>query len=103
MENNSHFDAALREDVAVIYKHSTRCNLSHDAYRQVREFVAAHADTPVFIVDVLQHRAVSNHVAEQLSIRHQSPQVIVLRRGKPSWDGSHFDVTAEAIAAHLDN
>ena len=92
---------ALSQDVAVLYKHSTRCGGSVAAFHELERFVQAHPDTPVYIVDVIAHRPVSNRIAEQLGVYHQSPQAIVVRQGEPVWSGSHYRVTEDAVAAHI--
>jgi bacillithiol system protein YtxJ len=34
-------------------------------------------------------------------VRHESPQAILLRDGKPVWKASHFRITAGALAQAL--
>jgi len=94
-------DDALSQDVAILYKHSTRCGGSRVAFDELERFVKAHPDTPVYIVDVIRDRPVSNRIADQLGVYHQSPQAIVLHRGEPVWSGSHYRVTEDAVAAHI--
>jgi bacillithiol system protein YtxJ len=95
-------DRVLAEDVAVIYKHSTQCGLSARTLQQMLSFVADHPDVPVYKVNVVEDRPVSDAVARRLAIPHESPQAIVLRRGAPVWNGSHLDVTAEKLSAALE-
>jgi len=40
---------------------------------------------------------VSDHAAERLGIRHETPRAILLRGGRPIWNASHFPITAEAL------
>jgi hypothetical protein len=35
-------------------------------------------------------------------VRHESPQVIVLRAGRAAWSASHFRITADAVRGALD-
>jgi bacillithiol system protein YtxJ len=56
---------------------------------------------PVFLVDVLSQRPLSQGVAAHLKIQHESPQAIMLRRGVPVWHASHYDVTADALAKEV--
>lgn len=90
-------EGALREPLALLYKHSPLCGLSTSAARQVREFAAAHADVPVYIVDVIRDRAVSREVERRLEIRHESPQALVLQRGQVAWHASHMGITLDAL------
>jgi bacillithiol system protein YtxJ len=90
----------LEQDLAVLYKHSTRCWASPVAMREVEQFATRHPDVPVYVVDVLFDRILSQRIALDTTVRHESPQVIVLRGGRPVWDASHRDISAESLAQH---
>lgn len=92
-------DTVLAEPVAVLYKHSPLCGLSDIAAREVRSFMVANPDIPVYIVDVIRHRPASQEVERRLAVRHESPQALVLREGAVAWHGSHRDVTRSALDA----
>ncbi|MDH3498027.1 MAG: bacillithiol system redox-active protein YtxJ [Gemmatimonadota bacterium] len=95
-------EAALREPVAVLYKHSPRCGASTAAEREVRWFAEGHAEIPVYQVDVVAERALSRLIAARLTLRHASPQVILLREGRVVWSGTHWDVAADALERELE-
>lgn len=84
--------------VTVLYKHSPTCGLSDIALAEVREFLEAHPDVPVHLVDVLSQRSVSNAVESTLGIRHESPQAFVFRGAVVHWHGSHRRITRGALA-----
>lgn len=92
----------LSADRAVVYKHSPICGLSARAVGEVQQFASANPGIPVYLVDVIGQRGLSDRLARQLGVGHESPQVILLRDGRPCWSGSHFEVTAEQIAVHLE-
>jgi bacillithiol system protein YtxJ len=58
----------------------------------------------VNILEVQSAREVSSELANRTGIRHETPQVIVLRDGKAVWNASHFDVKAadvmKAVESH---
>lgn len=56
---------------------------------------------PVSLVDVARQRDLARRIAEQTGIRHESPQVLVLRDGVAVWSASHRAITAAAVAAAL--
>jgi bacillithiol system protein YtxJ len=95
-------DEAVAAEVAVIYKHSPRCGSSLVAEAEVKRFADRHPEVPVYRVDVLGHRALSRSLAQRLHVRHESPQVILLRNGAVAWVGSHGHVDADALATHLE-
>jgi len=90
------FDA-LGDGPAVIYKHSNRCGTCFRALREVRKFAERHPNVPVFMIDVVRDRQVSNHVSQHFSVIHQSPQALVIQDGRSVWDGSHLNVTAGGL------
>jgi bacillithiol system protein YtxJ len=96
--------ARMREDeVAVVFKHSPSCAISWAAEAQVKKFVANHPSVPVYTILVRQDRELSRQIAELTGIRHESPQVIVLRRGVVVADASHQDVTADFLACAINH
>ncbi len=90
-------DALFQEGEVILFKHNTTCPISANAHREMESFTSGGAGMPVHLIDILAHRDVSDHVAERTGITHESPQVIVLRDGKPAWNASLFDITAAAL------
>jgi bacillithiol system protein YtxJ len=102
---NSHFKkiattAALEElmsrsnqEPVVVFKHSTTCSISSGAYRQMEDFPG-----DVALIEVQTARDVSRELGTRTGIEHESPQVIVLRNGKPVWHASHWKITSDAVA-----
>ncbi len=76
-----------------VYKHSTACPVSAGAAQVVR----AHPfDRPVYWVNVIEQRSLSNWIAAAYGVRHQSPQLLKISGGRIESHWSHF-----AIAANL--
>jgi bacillithiol system protein YtxJ len=96
------FDALLDVPLALVYKHSSRCPISAMAYEEVEALEGMRPDVPVYLVDVIDGRALSRHVAARTGVFHHSPQAILLVAGRPAWSGSHFEVRAELLARKLD-
>lgn len=90
------FERSQKEPV-VLFKHSTQCSRSADAYEELQAFMSDHPETTCGMVLVIEDRELSESMEEQLGIRHESPQAIVISRGNPIWHASHFEVTAKAL------
>lgn len=100
-ELNAVLEQSAREPV-FIFKHSTRCAISSGAAHRVDEFIESTDDLPAFyMLKVVENRPASNELAERLGVRHQSPQLILIRDGKAAWDASHHHITPEAIQKAL--
>ncbi len=84
-----------------VFKHSTRCSISSMAKSRLeREWQGNEPSFPIYYLDLIAHRDVSNAIAVDSGIEHQSPQLIVLKDGKPVYDGSHNMIQArQAIAS----
>jgi len=92
------FDKFLSEKKAgFIFKHSTRCGVSRAANQEVRKFLGKNPDVPVGLVLVVENRATSASIANQLKIDHASPQVILVRDGKATWEATHREISASAM------
>src|ERR1044072_1211531 len=89
------------QDLVVVFKHSTACPVSYAADREMRGFMARHPEVPVQTVLVREQRDLSRQIAEWTGVRHESPQVIVLRKGTVVADASHGDVTEDYLAELL--
>lgn len=82
----------------VIFKHSNACGISSAAYREMEKF-----EGQVNLLEVQSARDVSHELADLTGIRHETPQVIVLKDGKAVWNASHFDVKASAVSQALES
>lgn len=85
-----------REHPVVLFKHSTTCPISAAAYREVNAFFARQV-APVYLVRVIEDRPVAQSITAQFGIRHESPQVLVLRNQQVTWTASHRRVTVDAL------
>lgn len=84
----------------LVYKHSSACGVSAKAQREMSE-LADEEELPIYQVVVQNDRAVSDRIEEDLDIRHETPQAILLHEQRPVFDTSHFNVTAETIRSEL--
>ncbi|MCY0978431.1 bacillithiol system redox-active protein YtxJ [Chryseobacterium wangxinyae] len=88
------------EQRIAIFKHSTSCFISKTVLRNFeKEIEAAEGDKAKFYyLDLLAHRNLSNKIAEDFSIRHESPQLIVIENGKAINNASHQDITLNQVS-----
>ena len=88
-------DRELADD-CYVYKHSTACPISAAAAAVVRGYAF---DRPVYWINVIEQRPLSNWVAEAYGVRHQSPQLLKISAGRVAEHWSHFDITAANLSA----
>ena len=83
----------------VIFKHSTRCIISKMVLQQFEERIdSIPVNAELLFLDLLSHRDISNSIATQLNVHHESPQVIVIKNGKAIFHESHHSIDAASIA-----
>ena len=75
----------------IVFKHSNACSISARAYREMEKL------DEVNILEVQTAREISRELANLNGVRHETPQVIILRDGKAVWNASHFDVKADDV------
>jgi bacillithiol system protein YtxJ len=91
-----------RERPVLVFKHSRTCGISCEALDQLHEHVAeAPAGAAYKLITVQSHRRVSDELSTRLGIRHETPQAILLRDGRPVWNASHFRITAKELTRVL--
>lgn len=88
--------ATTNNNYVLVYKHSTQCPISAAAKKEVDAFLKEH-DVPYVAIRVIEERSLSNEVATQTGVTHQSPQVIILQENTPVYNTSHRDITKEHL------
>lgn len=79
----------------VIFKHSTRCATSRMAKNLFES--EWNIPYPVHLVNVVESRMVSNSISSAFMVQHESPQVLVIKKGKSIYDNSHSYINATEI------
>ncbi|RYG53429.1 MAG: bacillithiol system redox-active protein YtxJ [Chitinophagaceae bacterium] len=81
----------------VIYKHSTRCSISQVVKSRLEKQKPPEA-ADFYYLDLIAYRDVSNAIAQQFLVHHESPQVLVIRNGSCVYDDSHMAINMDDIA-----
>lgn len=97
-------DASIQKPVFV-FKHSTSCPISAAAHDRVTEYGRQNAeDAPdIFMVKVIENRPVSNQIADDLAVQHQSPQIILVKDKTAVWSATHHGVQGDRMQEALEN
>lgn len=80
-----------------IFKHSTRCSISSMVLSRL-ERSEAPDNIRFHYLDLLAHRTLSNQIAEDFSVYHESPQVLLIKNGECIYDESHHGITMDELA-----
>jgi bacillithiol system protein YtxJ len=80
----------------VIFKHSTRCSISNVAKNRLeRSFQPGEID--FHYLDLIKYRQISNKIAEEFNVFHESPQILVIKNGECVYDESHSGIDMQEI------
>ena len=96
-----HLDALLADthDVPLLlFKHSQSCGTSFEALDELLAHQAGGADNVRYaMVTVQQDRGLSQAIASRFNVRHETPQVLLVRGGHVVWTASHFGINGRAL------
>ena len=92
-----------RQRKIILFKHSTTCPISERAWQEIQDLIQDSSDEVlVVMIKVIESRPVCSQVAEDLGVKHQSPQVLLLNNKKVLWHASHQSVTQNKIKKALE-
>lgn len=87
-----------RSRPCLILKHSTSCPISSLAKNRLEmQWDIPVEDMEVYYLDLLRHRDVSNYIAAEFGVRHESPQVLLIKDGRSVYDASHLDIRVDEL------
>lgn len=85
-----------------IFKHSTSCFISKTVLRNFEKEMESLENTDdiaeLYFLDLLAYRPLSNKIAEDLGVRHESPQLLVVENGKVINNASHQNISINQLS-----
>lgn len=79
------------QEPVFIFKHSTRCGVSSMVFQRFKKQMRE-SNQPFYFLNILANRDLSDWIADELNIRHESPQLIVLKDEKVIAYDSHSNL-----------
>jgi len=84
----------------LIFKHSTACSVSSTAKNKLESgWDNLSVFDEIYYLDLLRYRDISNAIAAEFNIRHESPQVLIIKDGACVYNESHFSIRSQEIAS----
>ncbi|HVW95371.1 MAG TPA: bacillithiol system redox-active protein YtxJ [Mucilaginibacter sp.] len=85
---------------SLIFKHSTRCSISMMAKKRFElDWDLLPEDMTLYFLDLIKYRDLSNQVASDFFVHHESPQLLMIKDGECVLDVSHGEVSVvEALS-----
>lgn len=102
--NNMQQLAAIKElsktRPQVIFKHSTRCSISTMAKNRLERNEQPES-CDFYYLDLIKYRSLSNQVAEDFAVAHESPQVLLINNTECIYEESHSGIQMEEIIKQM--
>ncbi|QKY71037.1 bacillithiol system redox-active protein YtxJ [Lentibacillus sp. CBA3610] len=87
-----------KENPVLFFKHSTTCPISAEAFKQYQTYLeSAGDDLDAYMVKVIENRDISNQIAEETDVKHESPQIFLIHNKEVLWHTSHSKITKDSI------
>ena len=97
LKNTTDLEQALAnsfEGEILIFKHSTRCGISRMALKNFEFDIDSNAGFEnYYYLDLIAHRDLSNKIAEDLGVKHESPQLLYIKDGRVIKNQSHHQIS----------
>ncbi len=82
----------------VIFKHSTRCSISSMALNRLNR-TEKPGDILFYYLDLISYRNISNQIAQDFKVHHESPQILLIKNGECTYEESHNGIDMTEIVA----
>lgn len=101
IDRHADLEKIMQQEIVMLFKHSAACPVSWAAHAHVARFRVQNPAVPVYVIPVLKERAITRLISERTRVRHESPQVILLRRGAVVSVASHEAISARHLCGML--
>ncbi|WP_110114145.1 bacillithiol system redox-active protein YtxJ [Bacillus sp. CGMCC 1.16541] len=92
------FNQIMEEHKKFLFlKHSVTCPISSAAFEEFKSYVEQSNVLPAYYLHVQEARPLSNDIAEEFGVKHESPQVLLFHQGTVKWHESHWRITKSEL------
>lgn len=86
------------EKFVIIFKHSDRCSISRWVWRQFQADYNLTEETAIlYLVDVVSNRNISQKIAADFDVHHESPQLLIIHQNKCVYNASHENINFDDV------
>ena len=94
-------EASFEKPVGIL-KHSIRCGISSMIKWQLESnWDLGQEDLDFYYLDLINHRPISNRIAEKFDVIHQSPQLLLINEGTAVYSPSHHMISVNGLKKAL--
>jgi len=88
-----------KEKSILIFKYSSQCSISRmvldrlERHWEEKEMSAVKS----YFLDLISYREISNRIAHEFHVEHESPQILIIENGKSVYNRSHMGIDYRQI------
>ena len=87
-----------KESIYFIYKYnSNSCPISQRTLDAIGDLTLNDVPVPIYYLDVIPSKPLSNHISNHFGIRHESPQIIAVVNNEAVSHASHMRINEERL------
>jgi bacillithiol system protein YtxJ len=92
-----------QKEFAIIFKHSTGCGASKMSLSRFEKSWKDEETKNIhpYFLDLLAYREISDKIAKDFGVRHESPQLLLIKYGKCIYNASHHILDYEELLNHI--
>ena len=90
-------DESSKQKPILLFKHSTSCPISAMALNRFEREYQQDASFDLYYLDLIAFRDISNEIANRYEVRHESPQVLLIKNGSATFNTSHTAISFEEV------
>ena len=86
----------------LLYKYNSKwCRISERTMNTMQQTMKVLRLQHVYFVDVITHKPLSEYIAKVTGIHHESPQLLIIKKGKVQDYTSHMRISQERIEKQI--
>ncbi len=98
----SYISEKSKSKTQIVFKHSTRCGISSMVMKQfVSAYTLSDKDADLYYLDLLNHRDVSSEIGYKFQVFHESPQILIIKKGEVVTHASHGGINAIELQKYI--
>lgn len=101
LNSTEEFAEIKEQPYFLLFKHSLTCPVSQAAFDEFNKYMED-AEIPGYYLYVQEARPLSNFLAEETEIKHESPQAFLFKDGQVVWHASHWNITQKSIQKEVE-
>ncbi len=102
MDQLEAIDRLSFQKTQLVYKHSTSCSISSMVLNMfTKGFEHEEEKVDMYFLDIHRARSVSNEIALKYGVRHESPQLLVIKNGAVVAHNSHGGIPEMELTDYL--